>query len=318
MPLAESSLVAQDDGSMESFAYVLITPARNEAEFIGGTIESVIAQTVRPLKWVIVSDGSTDGMDDIVREYAATHPWIELVRAPERRERHFSGKVRAFMQGYERVRELPYKAIGSLDGDITFDSGYFEFLLGKLAEDPERGLVGAAFYERGLPMYDYGVVNIEHVSGACQLFRRTCFEDIGGYTPVKCGGIDYIAVVSARMKGWRTRTFPEKVFHHHRLMGTAQAGVVKARFNLGVKDYKLGNHPAWELFRAAYQGTKRPVVVGGIALLGGYVWAAMQRGKRPVSDDLVAFTRQEQMGRLKRLLTLRRKPPHAAPASSTR
>src|SRR5215471_5766222 len=120
--------------------YVLITPARNEARFIELTIQSVVAQTVRPLKWVIVSDGSTDGTDEIVTRYAAKHPWIELVRMPERRERNFAGKVHAFNAGYARVKELGYQVITSLDADISFDPDYFEFLLTKVANDPMLGL----------------------------------------------------------------------------------------------------------------------------------------------------------------------------------
>ena len=118
--------------------YVLITPARNEAELIAGTIESVVAQSVRPEKWVIVSDGSTDGTDDIVKRYMAEHPWIELVRTPERQERHFAGKVYAFNAGYERVKGTPYDVVASLDADITFDPDYFVFLLEKLVEDLDR------------------------------------------------------------------------------------------------------------------------------------------------------------------------------------
>jgi poly-beta-1,6-N-acetyl-D-glucosamine synthase len=238
-----------------------------------------------------------------VRKYAADHPWIELLRMPERRERHFSGKVHAFMAGYARVRDLDYQAIGSLDADISFDSEYFAFLLGRLAEDQTLGLVGTPFQEGSAPVYDYRFVSIEHVSGACQLFRRECFEDIGGYAPVKNGGIDYIAVVSARMKGWRTRTFTDKVCLHHREMGTAQRGFLRAKFKLGAKDYALGNHPAWELFRTIYQMSKRPLIVGGVALLSGYLWALLRGVERPISSEMLAFTRREQMKRLKKFLT---------------
>src|SRR5208282_5013460 len=160
--------------------YVLITPARNEAEFIELTIRSVVAQTVRPARWVIVSDGSTDGTDEIVLRYAADNPWMELVRMPERRERHFAGKVHAFNAGYARVKDVKYEVIGSLDADMSFDEEYFSFLLRKLAEDPALGLVGTPFREGPNPIYDYRFVSIEHVSGACQLFRRECFEEIGG------------------------------------------------------------------------------------------------------------------------------------------
>ena len=282
--------------------YVLITPARNEAKFIELTIKSVVAQTVRPLKWIIVSDGSTDGTDELVRKYAAVHAWIELVRMPERRQRHFAGKVQAFISGIARMKGLEYAIIGSLDGDISFEEDYFSFLLQKLATDPRLGLVGSPFKERSNQTYDYRFVSIEHVSGACQLFRRECFEEIGGYLPVKAGCIDHIAVISARMKGWQTRTFTDKVCLHHREMGTAQHGVLVARFRNGTKDYAIGNHPVWELFRTVHQMTKRPVLIGGLVLVCGYMWAVIRQVERPVSQELVKFYRREQMMRLKKVL----------------
>ena len=284
-------------------AYVLVTPARNEAQFIELTIKSVVAQTARPLKWVIVSDGSTDSTDDIVSGYAAKYPWIEFVRMPERRERDFAGKVHAFNTGYARMKDQNYVAIGCLDGDVSFDETYFSFLLSRLAEDPRLGLVGTRFRDSSNQTYDYRFVSIEHVSGLCQLFRRQCFEDIGGYVPVKAGGVDHIAVITARMKGWRTRTFTDKVCLHHREMGTAQDSTLRARFKNGIKDYALGSHPVWELFRTFYQMTKRPFFVGGSALVCGYIWAAIHREDRPVSGELVAFRRHEQMRRLKMLFT---------------
>jgi glycosyltransferase involved in cell wall biosynthesis len=283
-------------------SYVLITPARDEAQFIELTMKSVVAQTVRPLKWVIVSDGSTDGTDDIVRKYVAQHDWIELVRMPERRERHFAGKVHAFNAGYARVEDLKYKVIGSLDADISFDQDYFSFLLGKLAEDPLLGVVGTPFMGSSAEPYNYRFVGIEHVSGACQLFRRECFDEIGGYVPVKGGGVDQIAVTAARMKGWKTRTFTDKVCRHHRAIGTAQHGRWSAIFMQGVKDYSFGGHPLWECFRTFYHMTKKPYVVGGAVLAAGYLWALVRHLNRPVTPQMVAFRRREQMRRLKGLV----------------
>jgi glycosyltransferase involved in cell wall biosynthesis len=278
--------------------YVLITPAKNEAAFIELTLRSMASQTLKPLKWVIVSDGSTDGTDDLVRRYALEHDWIELVRAPERKERHFAGKVQAFNCGYDRVKNLPYAFIGSLDGDMSFDEGYFEFLVSKLETNPKLGLAGTPFKETQVS-YDYRFVSIEHVSGACQLFRRECFEAIGGYVPVKGGGIDLIAVMTARMKGWQTRTFPEKVSVHHRNMGSAKYGAVMTKFKDGQKDYALGGHPLWEMFRWAYQMSRKPYVVGGCALLSGYLWNWIRRTEKTVSPELARFRQREQMVRLK-------------------
>jgi poly-beta-1,6-N-acetyl-D-glucosamine synthase len=292
----------------ETSSYVVITPARNEAQFIELTLKSVVAQTILPLKWVIVSDGSTDGTDEIVEKCASDHPWIELVRMPERKERDFAGKVYAFNAGYARVRGLDYEVIVSLDGDISFDEDYFSLLLGKLSTDPMLGLVGTPFQEVSGQTYDYRFVSIEHVSGACHVFRRECFEAIGGYRPVKGGSIDHIAVISARMKGWKTRTFTEKVCLHHREMGTAQRSVLTSKFKLGVKDHAVGNHPLWELFRTGYQMTKPPLGFGGLALGTGYLWALLRRAERPVSRDLIDFHQQEQMQRLKKLLTFGNTP----------
>jgi poly-beta-1,6-N-acetyl-D-glucosamine synthase len=292
-------------------SYVLVTPARNEADFIELTIKSVVAQTVPPLKWVIVSDGSTDRTDEIVSRYAAEYPWIELVRMPERRERHFAGKVHAFTAGYARMNGLKYEVIGSLDADISFDENYFSFLLQKLVEDPALGLVGTPFKEGSTQTYDYRFVSIEHVSGACQLFRRECFEEIGGYVPVKGGCIDHIAVITSRMKGWKTRTFTDKVCLHHREMGTAQQSLLAARFKNGAKDYAVGNHPVWELFRTVHQMSKRPIFLGGVALISGYVWSVLRRADRPVSLELVQFYRREQMQRLKKFFVYNRIPSAA-------
>lgn len=280
--------------------YALITPARNEAGFIELTLKSVVAQTAKPVKWVIVSDGSTDGTDEIVGKYAAANPWIQLIQMPARRERHFAAKVFAFNAGYQALKGLDYQVICSLDADISFDPDYFSFLLGKLAEDVRLGLVGTPFKDQTTRVYDYRFVSIEHVSGACQVFRRECFEEIGGYVPVKGGGIDHIAVITSRMKGWKTRTFTEKVCLHHRSIGTAQRGALMARFKFGAQDYALGGHPVWEIFRTIYQMSKRPYVLGGFMLGAGYLWSLVRRVKRPVSDELVAFRRREQMERLSR------------------
>jgi glycosyltransferase involved in cell wall biosynthesis len=283
-----------------TLSYVIITPARNEAEFIELTLKSVTAQTVLPLKWVIVSDGSTDDTDAIVTRYTAAHPWIELLRMPHREERHFAGKVHAFNAGYARVKDLHYDVIVSLDADISFDSEYFSFLLERLSLNGKLGLVGTPFQELSGLKYDYRFVSIEHVSGACQVFRRACFEEIGGYRPVKGGSIDHIAVISSRMKGWNTRTFTEKVCMHHRPVGTAQHGTLSSRFRGGMKDYRIGNHPLWEVFRVVYQMTKPPRCLGGLALGFGYITAWIRKADRPVPKDLVDFHRREQMQRVKK------------------
>jgi len=288
-----------------SLKYVLISPARNEEAHLEKTIASVVSQTILPLRWVIVSDGSTDRTEAIAAKAAAAHPWITVVARPARDGRDFAGKVAAFNAGFDAVRSLDFDIIGSLDADLSFVSDYFEFLLAKFAADPQLGLAGCPFSEDGIT-YDYSFSSQDHVSGACQMFRRQCYEQIGGYVPLKGGGIDVVAVLMARMHGWRTRTFTERVCVHHRPMGSANDGSrFVANYKLGQRAYRLGYHPVWQIFRSVYQMTRPPYVSGGMALVAGYFWALVSRSERAVSQDLIAFQGRDQMTRLRAFIRSR-------------
>ena len=286
--------------------YVLITPARNEAQFIESTIKSVVAQTKHPQRWVIVSDGSTDRTNEIVQAYAARYDWIELIATPERNERHFAAKVAAFNLGWTKVTDVSYDVIGNLDADISFDDPtYFEFLMEQFIDCPRLGVAGTAFREGNI-LYPAKVHSMSDVFGACQMFRRKCFEEIGGYTAVRGGGIDMIAVLAAQAAGWQTRTFSERVCIHHRAAGTAHcSGSISRLFQTGCKDYILGSHPVFEAFRSLYQMTNKPYVIGGALMLIGYLWAGSRRITRPIPQRLVDVRRKVQMSRL---LELARQP----------
>jgi glycosyltransferase involved in cell wall biosynthesis len=279
--------------------YILITPARNEDKFIEKTIQSVISQTVRPKKWVIVSDASTDRTDEIVKQYLPDNDWIKLIRLGENCDRNFAAKVRCFNAAYEIIKDESYDIIGNLDADISFDEEFYDYILGKFLEDEKLGVAGTPFVEEGFKSYDHGFVNFDHVSGAVQTFRRLCFEEIGGYVPVAGGGIDWIAVTTARMKGWKTRTYTGKVCYHARKMGTAESGKLAANFRLGANDYYLGGHLLWQFFRSVLQVKERPYVIGGLFLFAGYLVAFARRVHRPVSSELIKFHQKEQMQRLK-------------------
>ena len=283
--------------------YFLITPAHNEEKFIRKTLDSVVAQTLLPERWIIVDDGSTDRTAQMVEGYASRYPWIELLKRPPRTDRNFAGKVYAFRAGLERVQSIDFDIIGNLDADISFDSDYLEFLIRKFDENPKLGVAGTPFTENS--GYDTTRDSFEgenHVAGGCQLFRRQCFEEIGGYVPNRVGGIDWVAVTTARMRGWKTRSFSEKRFHHYRSLGTAERSILGSLFSYGEKDYYLGGSPVWQVFRVTYRMAKRPVLIGGLALLSGYCWAALRRMQRPVSRELIRFHRREQMKKLRLII----------------
>ena len=283
--------------------YVLITPARNEDRFITKTLESMVAQTVLPELWVIVDDHSTDRTAKIVDGYTKHYPWIELVRRVQDPYRNFASKAHAVNAGLERVQSLSFEIVGNLDADVSFEPNYMEFLMQKFREDPDLGVAGTPFTQDG--GYDSSKDSFEganYVAGPCQLFRRECFRDIGGYVPNPAGGVDWIAAMTARMRGWKVRSFLERRYHHHRTLGTAGKGALHALFSYGEKDYYLGGSPVWQLFRVAYRMTKKPVFTGGLALLCGYCLAAMRRMKRAVTPELMRFHRREQMKKLRAII----------------
>jgi glycosyltransferase involved in cell wall biosynthesis len=285
--------------------YVLVTAARNEGRFIERTLRSVVAQTRLPKRWVIVDDGSSDATAEIVEQYSRQHPWIVLSRRPARAaDRSFSGKAHAVNAGLEQMKDLDFEIVGNLDADVTFEPDYLEFIVGKFVDNPQLGIAGTPFTETGYDSSRDSFEGENYVAGPCQLFRYRCFQNIGGYVAHKAGGVDWIAVMTARMRGWEVRSYPEKRFHHHRTLGTAERGPLQALFSYGEKDYYLGGSPIWQIFRATYRMANRPFVFGGLALGFGYAWAALRRIPRPVSAELMRFHRKEQMKKLRMIFRI--------------
>lgn len=279
--------------------YVLITAARNEEALIGRTLESVISQTHLPEHWVIVDDGSTDMTAAIVENHAARFPWISLIQRPKRKERHFAGKAHAVNLALKQIEHLQFDVVGNLDADVSFEPDFMEFLMEKFAADPKLGVAGTPYREGDFDSARDSFEGEHFVAGQVQLFRRECFADIGGYAKSRHGGVDWIAVMTARMKGWKVKSFAEKRFMHHRLMSSAERGFFAAHFSYGQKDYYLGGSLLWEMFRVIYRTSKKPFLIGGIAVALGYVTAALVRMKRPVSRELMQFHRAQQMKKLK-------------------
>jgi glycosyltransferase involved in cell wall biosynthesis len=251
---------------------------------------------------VIVNDGSTDDTGGIAARYAAEYEWIRVVDLPVRKDRNFAAKVFAFRAGQEKLGDIGYEVIGNLDADVSLDPDHFEFLMSKFREDPNLGVAGTVFLEPGYNSVTDSFEGQNYVSGQCQIFRRECFEEIGGYIPSKAGGVDWMAVNSARMMGWRTQSFREKSFYHHRILGTANHGLIGKSYAYGKKDYLLGGHPLWEVFRCLFRMLKQPYLIGGVALFAGYFVSLLKGEERVVSDDLMRFHRREQVMKLKAIL----------------
>ncbi len=279
--------------------YVLVSPVRNEAKYIRFTLDSVVAQTHQPVRWVIISDGSTDDTDDIVRGYADKHPFIDFVRRESGTQRNFGSKVRAIELGLSRLSDVPYEFFGNLDGDISFGPEYYGQILQRFAADPKLGIAGGMLYDDIDGTWRRYVMSAKYsVSGTVQMYRRACFEQIGGYRPLHYGGEDAVTEGMARMHGWRVQTFEDLTVHHHRRVGTEGRGVLQACRDLGRREYLVGYHPFFALFRAASRMRAAPIVIGGINYAIGFYGAPLRGMKPETPGDYVRFLRREQLRRL--------------------
>ncbi len=278
--------------------YVLVTAAYNEERMIEQVLRSVVKQTVLPTRWVVVSDGSTDRTDEIVRRYALENPFIQLFRLTKAHKRNFGAQVDAINEGVAQLVGLDYKYIGNLDADVSFDSDYFDKVIEEFEKDSKLGLAGGFITEEQDGVFKNRKRNsIDSVAHAVQLFRRECFETVGGYVPLKYGGPDWQAAVTARMKGWKVKSFPELSIRHHRPTGTADTWQ-RDCFRQGCMDFSLGSHPIFELFKCFRRTTDRPFVIGAITRLYAFGWCYWTRQPREVSDEFLHFLRAEQMSRL--------------------
>lgn len=278
--------------------FVLITPAHNEANYIRFTLDAVISQTIRPKKWIIVCNGSDDSTRDIVSDYIHKHRFIQLIKRENKSERNFASKVYAFNYGLNHVKNLDFQFIGNLDADVSFSPKYYERILHCFEKNSQLGIAGGQVYDKYQGTFKKLVSSTYSVNGMIQLFRFDCFKEIGGYLPLKWGGIDMMAEVAARMYGWQTQTFHNIKVYHHRRSGTAKGNIYSARYRQGKTEFVNGYHFLFELTRCFIRIREMPYIVGSAARLAGYISCYLTKEKIAVPQYIVNYLRKEQLSRL--------------------
>jgi len=281
-----------------STRYVVITPVKNEAQYIELTLKSMIQQTIIPITWVIVNDGSQDDTERIVKKYTDQHGWIRLVNRPgDALRKRGKGVVEAFYDGFETVNE-DYDFIVKLDGDVSFDPDYFESLLSEFANDPQLGIAGGGLYEQPDGVTWKLNTSKDHVRGATKMYRRECFEAIGGLkTSMGWDGIDEWTALS---KGWKVRSFVHYKFLHYRYTGAA-TGYLKSFYEQGYGAYRMGYNPFYLIARGFRRMLDRPYLIGGFAMIWAFFIAWFRREELLADQEVVRFIRRTQMKKIMRL-----------------
>lgn len=268
--------------------YILISPVRDEEQYIEQTISSVINQTIKPSRWIIVNDGSSDRTPEIIDSYRKRFDWIEILRIDRDTARQpGSPVVNAFNRGYDLVKDSEFDFVVKLDCDLRFASDYFEKLLQEFEKDPRLGIGSGIYFEDHGKGWTPVKMPLYHTAGACKFMRKECFNQIDGFVVAK--GWDTIDEIRAQMRGWRTRHFEDLAMYHLKNEGSG-IGLLKTNAMHGEIFYLTGGSKFFFIMKVLHRiVTGRPVLIGGIMLLYGYLKPLIQKRKRLVSDGEAKF-----------------------------
>lgn len=281
--------------------YVIITPAYNEAGYIAKTIESVVSQTVLPSLWVIVDDGSTDSTANVIQQYEKRYSWIKYVyRKKESDHSYFASNVYAIIAGYEHVKAADYDFLAILDADITLPRDYYQQIFKRFNRDQKLGIASGVYQDLVNGKLRKILNDRRSTPKALMVFRKQCYQDIGGFIPMKYGGEDTVACAVARMKDWKTWSFPELCVVHNKPIGHGHSKrMLKIRFRNGVCEYFVGTHPLFFLVKSIRRCFReRPYLFGGLSRIVGYCYGCFGHEKKQITNELARYIKREQLSRL--------------------
>lgn len=285
--------------------YAIITPVKNEDKYIALTIESVIRQSIKPERWIIVDDGSTDDTPDIVKKYAAENDFIELqLRKSESNTRDVGyGGIRAFNYGANSIDFKQFDFIVNLDADVSFAPDYFEKLFKKFGEMPDLGIAGGKGWNYRFDKLVPEKIPVTHVPGYTKVYRRECYADI--YPVKELPSWDTIDELQAQYKGWKTLNFDDISIIHHKPMSLSADSFLKGKFVQGRISHLIGYPLDFMLPRTVKVMLEVPYIIGGLSLLAGFITGLVCRDEIVVEKELVRFMRSKLRARMFRPLRSR-------------
>jgi biofilm PGA synthesis N-glycosyltransferase PgaC len=275
--------------------YCIISAVRDEEQFVLGTIDSVLHQTIRPVEWIIVDDGSTDATNSIISRYALEYSWIHTLRRENRGHRSVGGGVEGFLAGCQLLPSQDWEFLVNLDGDLTFGPDYFEKCFKYFRMMPRLGIGGGTIYDKVDDRLRLESSPAFHVRGGTKIYRRECWDNLGGLSPSL--GWDTVDELKANQLGWTTQTFPDLRLVQHRVTGSAWGRWGNA-VNDGVADYVVGYHPLFFFLKCLRHVFQAPYVLRSLGLAYGFICSLVQRTPYISSKELRNYLRRQQLRRL--------------------
>jgi glycosyltransferase involved in cell wall biosynthesis len=277
--------------------YLIISPVKNEADFIEKTLLSVTRQTILPQKWIIVDDGSTDNTSIIIDEYLKKFNWIELLKNDTKNQERAGGAkvVRAFLKGYDKIKNVEHDFIVKLDGDLELPNNYFEEIINTFKSDSKIGICGGYILNKiGANLVKE--IDIDyHVRGAFKSVRKNCYEEIGGFKEIwNWDGIDEM---EAMFKGWKTKVIDLPVIHFR----PTSAAYNPIKFNIkdGEDAYRLRSSFFLTIIRTIFRFARKPYLAVGISYFYGYIRSFIRRDKIIIDTELSKFINKFHLNRIK-------------------
>lgn len=283
--------------------YIIITPCYNEEKYIGKTIDSVLSQEIIPHKWVIVDDGSIDHTGQIIQKKIKNCPWAEYVyRNRVSGQTYYASNVFAIKEGLRCIEDVEFDYIAILDADIVLPYNYYQQVLQYFTQDPKLGIVSGIYLMRDGKNLNSVLNDRRSCPKNIMVFKRACYDAIGGFIPMKYGGEDTCACFAARMQGWKTWSYSDLVVEHSKPIGSGHTGnLLKIRFRHGIGEYFMGFSPLFQFIKSIRRCIKeQPFLIGGMARIVGFIYAHFMKEQRQLSPELIKFIRKEQLYRLVR------------------
>lgn len=268
--------------------YIIISPVKDEERYIKYTFESVLKQTLKPIKWIIVDDGSQDRTSEIINKYCKKYDWIKLLKIERDAQRQpGSAVIHAFNHGFELVKDMHFDFIVKLDCDLRFAPHYFEKILLKFHRDEKLGIASGIYLEKKendwipVKMPDY------HAAGASKVVRVKCFKDINGFIPNR--GWDTVDEIRALTMGWKTLHFKDLKFYHLKNEGMG-IGYLQTNLMHGEIYYLTGGGKPFFLMKVIHRMIfGKPFFIGGLMMFYGFLRALVFRKKLLVNKAEAVF-----------------------------
>lgn len=278
---------------MHKQKYVIISPVRNEEEYIEITIKSIIHQTILPTQWIIVNDGSKDRTLEIIEPYLIEYPWIKLINVADRGY-YLPGKgvVETFYKGYDLIDFINWDFIVKLDCDLEFEPDYFKNLMAEFDKNPKLGIASGCTYIPKNESFIREDVMKDHPVGPSKVYKKQCWESMNGLKPVP--GWDLADLLKAQMNGWETRCFYDLQIKHYRLTGSRRKGIWAPKHLQGRFEYRQGYNFYYTLLKALNNILLKPAIIGSIGKITGYIYAFLNKEEYLFEKEMRSFLRKKQ------------------------